>query len=919
MIDASLPLLQTKLYRPRVLRGLVARPHLWALLNRGLDKPLTLICAGPGFGKTTLVTSWLEELAAHTDAAAPIPVAWLALDENDNDLVAFLRYFVAALQTAIPDACSETAALLQSSRQSSTALFTTTLINDLARLPRRTILVLDDYSALQSAEVNDLLVALVHNWPPPLHLVLVTRHNPPLPLPTLRARGAITELRTQQLRFSLAETTAYLEQALEMPVDEATVDALEQRAEGWIAGLKLATLSLDTGTSTATLVAALANPDVNVTEYLTDEVLSRQPPAVQAFLLQTSVLDHFCASLCTAVIGELAPGWDAAACIQWLVRTNLFIITLDNQNEWYRYHHLFRDMLRQHARTALTADQVLTLRRRAAAWFAARRLVDEALHYALATGDLELTVRLIEAGLPDALNREDRLTLERWLSLLPATAMEHEPVLLMLKVWALQFSWQLGAQSRLLSQIEALIDRADSDVQQVDAYELVRTQITVLRGQEAYFCNQPQLASAYLTAAFARLPETWTYLRGGTLLYLAMSMQASGQAGAAERLLREQYERHSNRADGFTLRLQSALCFNYLAQGKLEQTRQTAHEMLHLAVGQPLLTMQSFALYFLGLVHYQWNDLAIAERYLTMLLDHRHVAVMVVVRDGLLQLALTHQVCGRAPEAAHIVDLLGELEMEQSGREEDATRAMRAWLRYRQGDLAGAARWADAFDLPVADQPLIWQSDPHLAKALILIARQGGADLVAACDILDSLYAVAERTGNTRSKIQIQAMRALALDQQGTPAAAEAALREAVELGRPGGFVRVFVDLGPPMHALLARLAQQGVAVQPLLAAFAAEPDENRARETGGMAPAAPSGRGSLLETPSLVKLLTAREREVLALLREPLSNKEIARRLNVSTVTVKRHTANIYGKLGVNSRWDAVAKAAALQQGLTT
>ena len=177
-----------------------------------------------------------------------------------------------------------------------------------------------------------MLITMVTGAPTPLHLVLVTLHNPPLPLPTLRARGAITELRTQQLRFSLAETTAYLEQTLEMPIDEATVDALEQQAEGWIAGLKLATLSLDTGTSTATLVAALANPDVNVTEYLTDEVLSRQPPAVQAFLLQTSVLDHFCASLCTAVIGELAPGWDAAACIQWLVRTNLFIITLDNQD-----------------------------------------------------------------------------------------------------------------------------------------------------------------------------------------------------------------------------------------------------------------------------------------------------------------------------------------------------------------------------------------------------------------------------------------------------------------------------------------------------------------------------------------------------------------------------------------------------------
>jgi len=396
-------------------------------------------------------------------------------------------------------------------------------------------------------------------------------------------------------------------------------------------------------------------------------------------------------------------------------------------------------------------------------------------------------------------------------------------------------------------------------------------------------------------------------------------MQASGQAGAAERLLREQYALYGNRADSFTLRLQSALCFNYLAQGKLEQARQTAHEMLHLAVGQPLRTMQSFALYFLGLVHYQWNNLADAERYLTMLLDYRHVAVMVVVRDGLLQLALTHQVCGHAPAAAHIVDLLGELEMEQSGREEDATRAMRAWLRYRQGDLAGAARWADAYDLPVADQPLIWQSNPQLVKALILITRRGAADLAAALHILDSLYAIAERTYNTRYKIQIQAMRALALDQQGKPAAAQAALGAAVELGRPGGFVRVFVDLGPPMHALLARLAQQGVAVQPLLAAFAAEPDTNGARKAMDIAPAAPAGRGSLPETPSLVKLLTPREREVLALLHEPLSNKEIARRLNVSTVTVKRHTINIYGKLGVNSRWDAVAKAAALQQSSTT
>jgi LuxR family maltose regulon positive regulatory protein len=253
------------------------------------------------------------------------------------------------------------------------------------------------------------------------------------------------------------------------------------------------------------------------------------------------------------------------------------------------------------------------------------------------------------------------------------------------------------------------------------------------------------------------------------------------------------------------------------------------------------------------------------------------------------------------------------LELEQSGREENATRAVRAWLRLREGDLAGAARWADAFDQPVQDEPLLWQANPQLTKALILIARRRKADLPAAHQILDSLCAIAERTHNTRFTIQIRAMQALLLDVQRDPAAAEQALTAAVELGRPGGFVRVFVDLGPPMQALLARLAQQGVDVQHLFDAFAAEPGAHQAADSG---PQASPEHVVLPAAPILANLLTVREQEVLALLREPLSNKEIARRLNVSIVTVKRHNINIYSKLGVNSRWDAVAKAAALQQG---
>ncbi len=396
----DLPLLHTKLQRPRQPRGTVARQHLWTKLERGLDKPLILIAAGAGFGKTTLASSWLEELARRTPMAAPlaaplaVPIAaplttaWFTLDEHDGDLVLFLRYFVAAVHTAQAGACPQTEAMLYAQRQPRPDLLLTTLSNELSQLPSDLLLVLDDYSAMHSEAVDEFLGGLLRCWPQPLHLVLITRYDPPLALPALRAKGAIVEVRSSDLRFSPAEATQYLSQALISPPDDKTIAAVQERAEGWIAGIKLASLSLDTGTSKADLVATLASSDVDATEYLAAEVFSHQPPAIQAFLLQTSILDHFCAALCDAVIqdaaidGGDAGGWSATACIEWLVRSNLFMIALDGQREWYRYHHLFRDMLRRRAGGELTEEQRRRLQQRAARWFAQRRLFDEALRHA---------------------------------------------------------------------------------------------------------------------------------------------------------------------------------------------------------------------------------------------------------------------------------------------------------------------------------------------------------------------------------------------------------------------------------------------------------------------------------------------------------------------------------------------------------
>ena len=915
---SRLPLLKTKLQRPRVLRNVVPRPHLWAMLDRGSDKSLTLVCAGAGFGKSTLVSSWVEHTATLNPTGVPQPAAWLSLDENDSDPHVFLQYVVAALRTVAADACEETLSLLQSPQQPRRELLFTTLINEIALLPSRIVLVLDDYSVIHSEIIDEFISRLVRIAPQQLHLVLITRRNPPLPLPQLRAADAITEIRSQDLRFSHDETTNYLSRALATPLRESQIAALELRSEGWIAGLKLAVLSLRNNASSAAVQLEPVIGDATIDEYLADEVLGQQPPAVQSFLLRTSIVDHFCASLCQAILAAEEPGWDARTCIDWLVRSDLFVVSLANDQDWYRYHHLLLGMLRQRLAARQTSDEVLELHRRAAAWFADQGLTNEALHHAMLAGDHDLASQIMWPALPGVLNQEDRSTLERWLRLLPENFIQGRPELLLVKAWSLQFRWQLGAQADVLRQIESLLDGGNAEMGAGDApdaeqgirLQMMRAQLAVLRGQAAFNVNRPEQAIAMLQEALQWLAQSSTYLRGGAILYLGVSMQANGQSAAAERKLLELHDIYDDKRDGFALRICLSLCFIYLAEGRLEQVRQVAHDLLSQAKPRGLATMQSWAHYFLGLVYYHWNDLVPAATHFSAVFDRRYAANMVVVRNGIAMLSLVHQIQGHDQEASRVFELMCELDLDLQGREDVATRAMRAWLLLMQGDLAAAARWADAFTAPVPDQPLLWPVNLYIIKAHILLTRGSEADLVAACHVLSELHAIAIRTHNIRAEIEVLAMHALAVNLQGHYDQAQTLLRRAVTLAGPGGFVRVFVALGPHLKAMLLRLAQRGVPVRTIMAAFPHDLPQNGSGPNGaGAASSAPtsSARNSF---PDPIVALTAREIDVLALLREPLSTKEIARRLAISPATVKRHTINIYGKLGVSGRWDAVARA---------
>ena len=909
MLYQSQILLQTKLHRPHLPRDLVARTRLVEMLDQGIEHPLVLVCAPAGFGKTTLIGSWLDGVASgQGEKAASMPSAWLSLDENDSDLILFLRYFIAALRTIFNEACAETLVLLHAVRQLPLPMLYATFNNELASLPGDAILVLDDYQTIHGTKVHNLLNELILHWPTPLHLVLVSRISPPIPLDSLRAKRMISEIRTRDLRFTSQETATYLSHTQFALMIQDALPLLEERFDGWPAGLHLAALSLHSATSQESVLEALSSENPNITGYLVDEVLTHQVPAIQTFLLKTSILDRFCTSLCEAIVVETDAGWNARTCLDWIERSELFIILLDNRREWYRYHHLFQELLLQRLSTWMTPEQVTTLHRLASAWFEDHGLFDEAMQHALKAGDIKLAARQMCAGLRDVINREDRPTLERWLRLLPEDMIQQQPGLLMIRAWALEYSWRLDLQAQTLKKIDEILNSELSASLQDDDLQILRGQVFTIKAQQAYFGNEMTRVIDLCRQALALLPLSWTFVRGGAMMYLGMAMQASGQVFAAERLLLDEYETYDDKTDIYAMFLMLSLCFIYLNTGQLEEAMQIAQLMLKGATLESMIIQKNWADWFLGVVHYQRNELVSAAKHFLQITENRYTAQITTYRDAVAGLALIHQIKEECTEARQIVESISQYDLEQSGSEDPRTRSLRARLMLLHGDLEGASRLVDTFTGIPLDQPLLWLEEPQVTRAHILVVRNIGTDLVEAGQFLDSLAEIADRTHNTYYKIEILALRALALDARGKTSEADSTLNQALDLARLGGFIRVFVDLGKPMQSILLRLVRKDDStgmIHRILAAFP-EADEEFVNSVGRLQSVyRPTSGNTALSGP-----LTPRELEVLNLLRGRMSIKEIALDLNISYETVRRHTANIYGKLGVNQRWNAVARA---------
>lgn len=864
-------LLHTKLYPPRPRPVSIVRPTLLDLLDAARDGKLTLVSAPVGSGKTTIVTEWLADQTA----------AWLSLDENDNDPLRFVSYLVAALRTI---------GLGKDLIVQDTQAVITMLLNEITAQPDTIILVLDDYHVITAPEVDDLVTFMLDHQPRNFHLVILTRTDPDLPLARLRARGQLTEIRSGDLRFSIEEVKAFFEDSMGLQLSPANIIALEGRTEGWAAGLQLAALALKDQAldNVDAFISSFSGSNRYVIDYLADEVLHQQSAPIQQFLLQTAILTRLSAPLCDAVTDVVEP---SAVMLHHLEQSNLFLIPLDDRREWYRYHHLFTDLLRQ--RLEQTHPMAINeLHRRASRWYAQHGYIDDALYHAVAAPDLAFAAQIVEQNYLDAMQLQDPHRVRHWLNRLPEDFINQHLGLLVARAWVEMYTIQFAALDATIVQFEALRQATQDLPSHIDR---MRAELYILQARLAIWRNDFDGSLAYADASVALLDADDFFLLTNARQNLAHAYLMLGDLDAAAvvtaDVLRDAEAHHEPSSQLVTL---MSMIYITRQQAKLSTAESLSYRMHDIARESHNIAMQAIALAWLARSKYERNHISeaiqLAQDAVILgkkggseraILDASLVLFNIHYQDDSEHVTQANQIMDEVyhsiQQLIHRPDLQNYL----------LAQRVRMWLR--QGQLDEARQWADQVNFDIESIPL--EFIEVIYGTIVRVYLTQGDDLDKAANLLDTIQAHSEPRHRRFALLDVFLLRALVLAAQGNNERAIESLKDALTIAAPEDYKRTFIEEGQPMAELLEQARQRDIFPE-----FCAEVLADMQRSQG------------------LIEPLSERELDVLRLIAAGMKNQAIADELTVSLNTVRFHTKNIYTKLGVNSRTQAVAKGQALQ-----
>lgn len=878
------PIIATKLFRPLLRPDVVHRSHLTERLAEGHQRKLTLISAPAGFGKTTLINEWV--------AGSGQPVAWLSLDSEDNDPIRFLVYLISSLQTIPISTGDSLLGMLESPQPPSPEYILTILLNQISSVPGHFYLILDDYHVIDAKPVNDALAFLLEHLPHQMHLVIATREDPLLPLARLRARGQLSELRATDLRFSFAEAAIFLNQMMGLHLSDKDIADLENRTEGWITGLQLAAVSMQGQTDTAGFIHAFTGSHRFVLDYLMEEVLKQKPGNVQTFLLRTSILDRMCGPLCDAVLFD--PSASGQKILEYLERSNLFIVPLDTERHWYRYHHLFAELLRQRLNQSVSSGNegggVAEYHIRASRWFEDQGLQIEAFQHAAAANDVERTERLME-GKEMPLHFGGVLTMILgWLASLPKTVLDVRPQLWVRSATLSLFTGQSTGVEEKLQAAETVLattpqgaEPDDKTLDLIGQIAAARATLALTRYNPEGMITQAHRALEYLHAdnLFSRIRAIWT---------LGFAYQVQGDRAAARQAFTEVIS--MSQASGnirFTIVATISLGVIQELENHLYQATKTYGKGLQLAGDYPQ-PFEGEGHLGLARIFYEWNDLDAAEQ-------HGQQALELARRfdSGIDRYIFSEVFLARLKLAQGDVDGAAAMlaKTEQSVRHHNFVHripevaAAQVMVLLGQNNPKAAALLAEKHELP-------------MSRAKVYIFEWNATEALA---LLEPLHEQFVQRDWQDELLKVMVLQAVSYHMLGKSTEAFNLIDKALLMAEPGGFIRLFVDEGIQMVRLLTEAAEQTIMRNYIARLLAVFEHEVQTMEVKSVFP-------NVFPVQSIIDPLSPRELEVLRLVAQGFSNHEICEHLFLALNTVKGHNRRIFEKLQVQRRTEAVVRA---------